>query len=282
MYLLKLSLRPWRLAPMSQFFSAIAVSLLLFLMGFLFWMQRSLSPVLIRLQGEQVVTAYLNPSINTKDEAKVVDSIRLLLGAQSGMEIKFVGSRQFISTLKTQYPELGRELEGLGSETHQIVPRYVTLSGILPSSTLEKVKTVAGIESVESTKDRYRQVVGAFSALRWMSRILMGGICLALLTGLIHLSRLNAYLHEDALKLLQHLGASQKVLIFPGAASGFSVGLLGGLLALLAWMTVGIGLTQHVRSLSSLLKGMPSAPSNLALILLIGGAMAGQGSLEVS
>ena len=79
MLLLKLALRPWRLAPYSQFFSAFAVAFLLLLAGLLFWMQQGLKPVLVRLQQEQVITAYLGPSIDPKSDNQVIDQIQLAL-----------------------------------------------------------------------------------------------------------------------------------------------------------------------------------------------------------
>jgi cell division protein FtsX len=81
MYLLKLAVRPWRLAPFSQVFSALAVAFLLVLVGFLFWMQEGLRPVLTRLQGEQVITAYLRAEVPEKEESKIVDQIRVAVGA---------------------------------------------------------------------------------------------------------------------------------------------------------------------------------------------------------
>src|SRR6185503_2631247 len=112
MYLLKLALRPWRLAPFSQIFSAIAVGLLLFLTSFLFWLQDGLRPVLTRLQGEQVITAYLAKSLDHKDGTRIIDKITAQVG-EPGIEIKLVNSSQFIQLLKNQYPDLARELEVL-------------------------------------------------------------------------------------------------------------------------------------------------------------------------
>lgn len=275
MYLLKLAFRPWRLAPLSQIFSGIAVGFLLLLIGFLFWMQSGLKSVLVRLHGEQVVTAYLDSSLDPKDEGKLVDTLRLSLGAQSSAEIKLVNSNQFMSQLKGQYPDLVRELEDLGQEMIQIVPRYISISGILPETALERIRTTPGIESAESSKDRYHHIIGAFTTLRWVSRILMGGICLALLTGLIHLSRMNAYLHRDALTLLRFWGAGSGTLAAPGMISGIFVGLLGGIIASMSWITLGVWLTKHVRSLSVLLKGMPSYSTHLSISLLGFGAALG-------
>lgn len=282
MYLLKLALRPWRLALWSQLFSGMAVGFLLLLIGFLFWIDRGLKPVVARLQGEQVVTAYLDSTISSKNEKfavdKIVDKIRVALGSEStthGPEIKFVSSAQFIDLIKNQYPDLGRELEDLGQEMEQIVPRYISISGMLPDSLMEKVKNISGMEFVESSKDRHRLTVGAFSVLRWVVRILMIGIGLSLLTGLIQLSRMNAYLQSESLHLLRFWGADHPTLIIPGMVSGLLVGLLGGGIALSGWVTIGHWLIHHVRSLSIFLKGMPLVSAKFQLALLVIGALMG-------
>ena len=253
MFLLKLSLRPWRLAPIGHVFSSLAVGFLLLLAGFLFWMQAGLKPVLARLQGEQVVTAYLDATVDGKDESKIVDSIRTSLGAHAqSSEIRFVGSAQFVENLKGAYPELSRELEDLGPEMATVVPRYVSVAGILPDRALERIKSVPGIESAESSKDRYAHIVGAFLALRWVSRLLIAGVCFALFTGLIHLARMNAFMHREALSILKLWGASQAELRAPGMISGSLVGALGGAIALLGWLTAGQWLGSQLRLLSPL------------------------------
>jgi len=276
MYLLKLALRPWRLAPLSQFFSAVAVGFLLLLVGFLHWMQTGLSPVVARLKSEQVVTAYLDPSVPQKDETKVVDAIRLALGAQAAAsDIRLVDAPEFVSELKGQYPELARDLEELGPELKAIVPRYVSISGMLNEDASEQIGAVTGIENAESSKDRYQHIVGAFSALRWVARLLMVGLCMALLTGLIHLSRMNSYLHRDALGLLRFWGAGGAVLRTPGMLSGLSVGVLGGVIALAGWVSGGNWLAGHVRNLSPMLKQMQLAGFQLGLVLFVLGTMIG-------
>lgn len=287
MYLLKLAMRPWRLALMSQLFSALAVGFLLLMVGFLFWMQKGLHSVLSRLHGEQVITAYIERNVEAKNEAKIVDSIRVSLGSQTTADIKWVSVPQFIQTLKGPYPELGRELEDLGHEINDVVPRYVSITGMLPEEAVDKIKVLPGIEKAESSKDRNRQVIGAFSTLRWIVRVLMGGVALALLTGLIHLSRMNAYLHRDALSLLKSWGASRSVLSAPGLISGCSVGALGGVIAAVGWVSFGVSLTHHVKSFSTLLKWMPAAQSSFSILLLgigifVGAIAGGLGTLSAN
>ena len=275
MLLLRLALRPWKLAPFSQFFSALAVGLLLLMAGFLFWIQTGLRPVLKRLQHEQVITAFIDPAAEASEESQIVDSIRASIGSQAITELKLVDAKDFVSSMKTRYPDLGRELEDLGGEMVSVVPRYVSIAGIFSDSTLTSIREVHGIESADSSKDRYQSVVAAFSALRWVARLLVLGLAAALTTGLIHLSRMNSYLHRDAVSLMGHWGASASLLRMPGLVSGLTVGLAGGIFAAMGWLTSSLWLVGHIQSLSPLLRDMPLLSSAFALVLIGMGAVVG-------
>ena len=100
MYLIKLAFRPWRMALLSQIFSALAVGVLLLLMGFLFWMQQGFKSVLVKLQSEQVMTAYLLPSASEPEETTLTASIQSLLQDQKGVEVKFTGIQEFLKAFE--------------------------------------------------------------------------------------------------------------------------------------------------------------------------------------
>ncbi len=275
MYLLKLSLRPWRMALWSQLFSSLAVGVLLLLVAFLFWMQQGLKTLITQMREEQVMTVYLDPSLDRESEEKLMGSVQALIGSDAPLEIQLMSAPRFIDRLKQTYPDLAREVEELSQDAPQIIPRYITISGILPHFAVEKIKELRGVESVESSKDRYHHIVGAFSVLRWIARVLIAGICFALITGLIHLSRMNAYLHGDALALLKLWGAGTQTLTYPGMISGALVGLIGGVLAASGWVTLGAWLSTHIRSISTLLSGMPHFAAHLAVLLLLLGLFVG-------
>ena len=51
-----------------------------------------------------------------------------------------MAAKEFVGNLKEAYPDLSRELEDLGPEMDTVVPRYVSVSGMLPSQGLERIK----------------------------------------------------------------------------------------------------------------------------------------------
>ena len=130
-------------------------------------------------------------------------------------------------------------------------------------------------KTAESSTDRFQNVIGAFRALKWIATMLTLGLALALTTGLIHLGRTNAYLHQETSSLLHLMGASRGSLRTPGLTAGFLVGLLEGSFAAAAWIGVGVSMTHHVRSLSPMLRYMSPSSSGYALGLLVAGAILG-------
>lgn len=279
MLLLKFALRPWSRAPGSQALSAIAVGILLVLTGLLFWLQQGLGPIVARLQHEQVITAYLDPAIDAKEAPQVAntirDTLRVRVGAAAIREVTFVDANRFVDSLKKPYPELARELEDLGEELDSVVPRHVNVVGTLNDRALSEVRSVAGIESAETSKDRFQSVIGAFTALRWVAKALAVATLFALGLGLIHLARTNAHLHREALGLLRLAGTSGFTLRMPGLLSGLSVGAVGGAIGFVGWLVAGFALTRHVRTLSPLLADLPAPSPTTAASLLVIGALSG-------
>lgn len=257
MYLLKLSLRPWRIALGSQVFTSGAIGFLLMLGGALFWLQASLGPVISTLQAEQVVTLYLEASLPSGGEGQVLNQVQDALSdlTKVGASVHFTDTTEFINTLKVKYPQLATEVEGLGSDQTWVVPRTITVKGELNSERIERLRRVSGIESLETSRDRYLPVIEALRVLQWVIRLLMIGIAFALLTGLVHLSRMNATLHQDAVSLLRLWGANERTLHAPGILSGLAVGVLGGAAAWIGWSTLGLWIAQSLRGLTPLLEG---------------------------
>jgi cell division protein FtsX len=252
---------------------------MLCLCGFLYWLQGALGPVIGKMQSEQVITAYLTPEVEERDQSRILDTIRVSLGAApidaARAEVKLVDPTQFMKSIRAPFPELARELEGLGGDAAAVVPRFVTVSGILPAGALERVRDVHGVESAESSHDRNKQVVGAFQALRWVLRLLAAGLLVALLMGLIQLSRANAQSHADAVSLLRLWGARESTLRLPSVLSGASVGLAGAGAAALGWLAWGSWLVRHVRATSPFLQDLAPAGGTILVALVVGGVVLG-------
>jgi cell division protein FtsX len=270
MFLLKLATRPWKTALMSQLFSAVAVGLMLMMICFFFWLERAMRPLAHTLKNEQVLTAYLDPKLNKEQETKVVDQIRMVLGAHAqNTEVELVRSEKFLDLVKAHYPSLGSELENLGSEINQIIPKYISVSGVFPSAAAEGIKGVSGVEAVESSKDRHKQALNAIHAISLVAKLFVFGLSLALLTGVIHLGRTNAFLHRESVSVLKLWGASSFAMMMPNILSGLWVGTLGGLIGMVGWLFGAPWFVAHVQELSSLLRRLPPPELGFAAALVL-------------
>ncbi len=204
-----------------------------------------------------MITAYLEPTVEPTEEVKILDQIKTVVGSHSETEkpeVKYVGPDQFIKEVSAYYPQLGRELQTLGQDMGQVVPKFISISGIVSPKVIEKVRSVSGIESVDTSKERYKQILGTLIALRWITKALIIGLVLALLTGLMQMARINSSIHQEVMSMMKQWGASPIQIRLPRLLSGMSVGLVGGVLATTAWF-LGVGtFAAHVRDFSPLVK----------------------------
>lgn len=277
MYLLRLSMRPWRIALGSQVFTVAAMGFLLMLGGALQWLQASLGPVIQTLSREQVVTLYLEPSVAAGEEPGVVSQVQDALSDQIrlGGKVRYTGTAEFLAGLKTKYPQLSSEVESLGSDMAYVVPRSISVTAELDDVALERLRKVSGIESLEASRDRYLPVYNSLVVLQWVIRMLLVGLVLALLTGLVHLARMNAFLHRDAVDLLRLWGAGEGTVQVPSLMSGLGVGVLGGALAWLIWGTLGLWIAAQLRSLTPLLENAKVPNLAMGIGFVISGACLG-------
>jgi cell division protein FtsX len=238
MFLLKLSMRSWKIAPWSQFLSSLVVGFLLLLLGFLFFLQKSLTSVVSRLERQQVLFVYIK---NTVPDQKtfLVEKLKSLVGPH--VTVQWMGTSEVLASLKET--ELREQLQALDTEI-QLIPRFIALGGVFSRAILDQIKALPEVDSVESLKDR-SSAAGAFVMLRWILRVLLVGIFCVLSLGFFQIAQMNASFYRDCLDILAFWGGAQKILFVPGVFSSFLVGLLGGLFALVVWWVGSCFVLQH-------------------------------------
>ncbi len=275
MSLIRLALRPWRLTPWSQAFSAVAMAFLLTLGAFLLRFEFQLRPTVQKLSRDQVLTAFIEPSSPAGEESRIADQIRVSLGSKD-IEIRGVGEKGFLEALRPNYPGLANEIESLGDEGRDLIPRHVLVAGVLPADAEARVKATTGIVSIDSTRNRYQQSLAAFQAVLRISRWMFAGLALALLCGLFQLGRLNAQMHAESLQLMRLWGAHPVFLRIPPMLSGLSVGAAGGLLGWVIWSFGFPGLFDQLAKLSIVFQGMDFARAQaMGPMIAVAGILAG-------
>lgn len=284
MYLLKIATRPWRQSPLAFLVTSATGGVLFFLVGFMYWFDQGIEPVIRRVKGEQTITAFLKSDFPVANESKLEGLVQEKLGKQASVAV--IGREAFLAEVKTSSPDLYAELGQLGEELDRVVPRYLTVKGVFGEGAAARVAEIGGIERAESTSGKYPEVANAFSTMRWFIRLLGMGVLAAVLAGLLHLSRMSGMIQRDSLQVLGLMGADSFLLQVPGALSGLIAGGLGGLVASGLWVYLSRVLSERMIALSPILEAMPRPGLSIAgglLLLGLGfGVISGLGASQMS
>jgi cell division protein FtsX len=273
MYSLKLALRPWRLSPLSQWMSAMTLGILLFLFSFLGWFSNALDPILAKLSSDQVLTAYLDVAEGTSGE-KITDQIKIQLGS-SANRVEYVNSDGFISELGKLYPDLAREVSSLGQEMKVIAPEYVSIRGQMDPQQVEKIKGIKGVESIDSSIERFKPISESLMTTQFVSRLFLVAALFGLLTVLFLMSRLNASIHQEARRLIYQLGGTRLQARIPQVFHQTFLGVLGGLIAATAWLFSQSFWVHKIQAFSPYFRDLAPASSGSTFWVIAMGAILG-------
>jgi len=275
-HLLKLAFRPWRTSAFMQTFSALGAGAAFssaILMG---WCSLSLEPVMHRLSSEQVITAYLDPELAQEDEGKVVDTIRTALGSQAVSDLKLVRALEFIAQVRQEHPDLAEQLEGLGgAELDAVIPRYVSVSGTFSTGTVDTIRAVKGVGSIETSVHKAASLVGSVAAIRWITILVSVALAFAACIVTFQVIKFNTQQFADAVSFMELMGGGGARSRVPGFFSGTLFGVLAGATAAASWYFGADYLLSHLRTLSPLVSELPQVPATgaafaAAITLLIG------------
>jgi cell division protein FtsX len=251
MLILKLALRPWAKAFVTQSLCVLAVGVLIFLGATFGTLSQSLDPVLARAEGQDLLTVVLDSTQTPEQEKKTIDEVHLTLG--SAPTAVFVSPETFLERLREVDPDLVQEVIQLGESARSVVPRFLTVTGAGIGEKMLDLKTVPGVESVESSKSQFTHIAQTLRNIRWGGRVLGGGVLIALFCLLVVLARLNEQFFVESLKIIKFWGAPYWALILPSLLSMLSVGVFGGGLAYFAWRGLGPDAVHQFQSFSPLL-----------------------------
>ena len=275
MYLLKLALRPWKKSAVVQCLSALSFSFVIFLMSIFWWMDRELKPLVTKLRTDQVLTVYLNSDTTENDEKRIVDSIRMNVGAAP--EVKLISSDGFLTEMKRSYPDLVDEIYQLGPEMKMTVPKYVSVSGTLKSQVISSIKSVTGVDSIDISYNKLRQAAGPFQTLRLFSKFMIFGLFIAGICGIVLLGRSIHSQMKETLSLMELMGASSFEKKTPAILSGVSVGLAAGVVSFVLWIGFAPKIISGLRDFSPALSSLPEPSLLIGVALLVVSSVIGMG-----
>jgi cell division transport system permease protein len=253
----------------------IAVSL--FVLGAFLAVANSLNEVVTRWTQKVQVVFFLEDGI----EDRVRESLQNRLKDDPAVESQVLVSRaEALDRFRALFRDMRSLPEDLGEN-----PFPASLEVTLKAGH----QSPAEVERLVSTFEKVPGVREAQYDLLWIDRLatgvrlvrgagaFLGGILV--LAGIFTISnviRLTVYAREDELDIMRLVGATQAYVKGPFVAEGMIQGGLGGLLAvLLLWSALRF-LREDLMAASDLLGRAPlTLPSDLALVLVVGGMAVG-------
>ena len=236
MFLIRLALRPWRQTFWTQLVAMLSLASLLILGGFLLGFYQGLKPIVARINAEQILTVYVDPSLNSDQEKGLIDRIGLTMGS-APVQIEMTERADFLERLEKRSPELVKEILSLGDEGFALLPRFVTISGKFSGGSDQiresvlSLRAIEGVESVESSFERFSHVGAAFRVVSRTSLWFGVGIAFAILSLFFLIGRMNHTLFSESLSVMEFWGAGPLLLRLPLLISLLLIGLGSALLA---------------------------------------------------
>ncbi|MBI4925502.1 MAG: hypothetical protein HY843_06210 [Bdellovibrio sp.] len=234
MLLLKLSIQPWKKFPFTYMFAACALAFLISIFSFLFWFERHLNPLIQKLRTEQVITAYLDNSIDQNNQPKIIDTIKTMLGSQV-IQIKPTTQDEFLKEMQGAYPDLVQEIDALSIDKNKIIPQFISIYGYFQKQTIEKLKLVSGIELIETSKIYNPQEPEGFMTLVRFIKISLVSLFLMLCLWLILMTKFLTFAIKSSYAFLRLSGGGVFFLKIPLFLSSLWIGLLGTIISSFFW-----------------------------------------------
>lgn len=258
MHFVKFMFRAWKRAFPVQALSVLALSFSFVALAMSVFFERSITPVVDRIRSEQVITVYLRGGEDSKSAAAMADTIRVSVGAQA-IRVQAGEPAQFIKDISTQNAELAKQIQGMGAEMNNLLPRYVTLQGRVSAEQLRKIDAIAGVERIESSRDRYRPVIESFASIKRIVLSAEAGFALIIFLIIAYIAQVNAHLQRDVAALLKHWGATPFQARLPTLLSCGFTGLITGVLAAAIWMLMQPIVLMQIRGFSPVFASVDGA-----------------------
>lgn len=266
MHLVKFMFRSWKRAFPVQILSVLALSFSFVALSMSIFFERSITPVVDRIKNEQVVTVYVKGGDDVKSASAMADSIRLSIGAQA-IRIQAGEPAQFLKDIALQNAELAKQIQGLGPEMNNLLPRYVTLQGRVTAEQIRKIDALSGVERIESSRDRYRPIIESFSSIRRVVVSAEAGFALIIFLIIAYIAQVNAHLQKDVASLLRLWGATPFQARLPTLLSCAFTGLVTGVFAAGIWMLLQPIVLFQIRNFSPVFASIPGPITATALLI---------------
>jgi cell division transport system permease protein len=265
----------WR----SRLMNAVSVGTIatsLFVLGAFLTVAGRLGEVVSRWTQKVQVIVYVEDAIEERVRASLEDRLR----ADPAVEtLEFVSREQALARFQEMFRDLRSLPEDLGENpfpaSFELSLRPAHQSGAHVERLAQAYGDAPGVAEIQYDLLWIDRLATGVRLVRGIGAFLGGILALAGVFTIANVIRLTIYAREDELDIMRLVGASRAYVMGPFVTEGMIQGALGGLVALgmlwaaLRWLSRGL--------VSSDLLGHAAfvLPSGLALLLVLGGMLAG-------
>lgn len=229
-YFIKETGRIIKLNLLSNIFSVIGTSLILFLLGIVITGTDIGDCLVVMLNDEAEVNGYFSQEVTPKDRETLVRSIADIDGVGN---IRIVDEDEAKTRMEDILGEEAKILELFDDNPFEAFVE-IRIDVDAMDSILDSVNNTEGIEYVRDNRDVLEKIQDITYALNIMGYLMIVAVGITTLIILSHMIRQGIYNNKNQINTLRLLGSPGAFIGFPYVLTGILLTLLGGLLAALA------------------------------------------------
>lgn len=252
-YFIKETGRIIRLNLLSNIFSVIGTSLILFILGIVIAGTDIGNRLVTMLNDEAEVNAYFSQEVTSRDWGTLARNIGAIDGVRN---IRIVDEDEAKANMEDI---LGEEAEILELFDDNPFEAFVEIRIDVDAmdSVIDSVNNTEGIEYVRDNRDVLEKIQDITYALNIMGYLMIVAVGITTLIILSHMIRQGIYNNRNQINTLRLLGSPGAFIGLPYVLTGILLTLLGGLLAALA---VAILINGAYSSISGTIPFLPLQP----------------------
>lgn len=174
-------------------------------------------------------------TIQMKEPNASVDAIR---DALQGDDVSFeeLKTEEILKKMEEEEPELIQTVRSLGAEGLQLVPKILTVRGLVNEEALEKVKLMTEVYRVDQSPVHHARLQGFYSHLGFEMRICILLILFLVMVQLLVFQRIQNRDSQEVMKNLLAWGVSGIQARVPGFLSILSLSSFSILISSIEWL----------------------------------------------
>lgn len=252
-YYIKESIRIIRNSPLSNLFSFLGTTLILFLLGLVVGLWGVCNQLTDLLQDEAEISAYFDKDVRNTDEL-----LHIIQQIDGVWDVRLVNQQEAHGQMERI---LGEESDILGLFDENPFEAYLEVKINIDKmdSVIMQLSNIKGINYVRDNQDVLKQIDGISKAIEILSYLVIAAVSITTLVIISHMIRQGIYQNRDQINTLLLLGAPNKFINSPFILVGFLLTFGGGIAATLL---INILISQSYLLIDQTIPFMPMPPKN--------------------